>query len=352
MLMRSPIRTRAIALSVAALATAAIGLAPASASADTTCLNRNGSTQTLTTQQIEDAMLCITNNERRAAGLTPLRSDAKLVAAARAHSQDMVVRNYNSHYSPENVGPDGRIAQQGYSFDWWAENILYGFSTPAEGMAWWMNSPGHRGNILSTKTEEIGIGVYRSGSTVKYTQVFASPTGAVGNGPTGLEPSYQDPPPAPPTPPIEPTQPTQPTQPSTPSTPSTPTTPTTPSTPATPTEPAPPAPRDEPATVPQNGDTDGPGVTISRFRVDGDGIAAKVACDERCGFEVSLVVKRKGRTQELGSDSFGRSSKPRTVRFELSRKALRKLDGQKVTIAVKATDAAGNTTTAAKGFWV
>ena len=152
MLKTSPIRNRAIALTAAALATAAIGLAPASASAETTCLNRNASTQTATTQQIEDAMLCITNNERSAAGLAPLRSNPLLVNAARAHSQDMVVRNYNSHYSPEGIGPDSRIAQQGYSYDWWAENILYGFSTPAEGMNWWMNSPGHRANILSTKT--------------------------------------------------------------------------------------------------------------------------------------------------------------------------------------------------------
>ena len=63
-------------------------------------------------------------------------------------------------------------------------------------------------------------------------------------------------------------------------------------------------------------------------------------------------MRRKGRTVELASDSFSRSSKPRTVRFDLSRRALRKLDGQKLTIVVEATDAAGNTTSASKGFWL
>ena len=116
---------------------------------------------------------------------------------------------------------------------------------------------------------------------MKYTQVFASPRGAVGNGPTGLEPSYQDPPPAPPASPAPPAPPAPPTQPTQPTQPTTPSTPTQPSQPSDPAPPPAPTPTPTPTPTPKAADTDGPAVTISKVRVD-DGIAAKIACDERC----------------------------------------------------------------------
>ena len=68
---------------------------------------------------------------------------------------------------------------------------------------------------------------------------------------------------------------------------------------------------------------------------------------------VRLTVKGKGRsTTVLASKSFSRSSNPRTIDFELSRSTVRKLDGQKLTLTVAATDAAGNATSVAKSFWL
>jgi uncharacterized protein YkwD/outer membrane biosynthesis protein TonB len=187
---RTP-KSRLIAAGAAAIAAGTLALAPTAAKAETTCANRNAPTASTPVAAIEDAILCMTNNERVARGLPALHSNTTLRTAARAHSEDMVARNFDSHVNPDGKGPNDRMTAAGYSWDWWGENIGNGFTTPAQMVAWWMQSPGHRDNILSANFEEIGIGVAH-GSPVRYTMKLASPTGAVGNGPTGLEASFQD----------------------------------------------------------------------------------------------------------------------------------------------------------------
>lgn len=111
----------------------------------------------------ECQVLFLLNAERTKRGLAPLTSNALLHTAARAHSNDMAQNNFFDH-----VGSDGstfseRITDAGYDWSAAAENIAAGYSTPADVVEGWMNSTGHRNNILNANYVHIGIGyVYRS----------------------------------------------------------------------------------------------------------------------------------------------------------------------------------------------
>jgi uncharacterized protein YkwD len=113
----------------------------------------------------EAATLCLLNAERGAAGLPPLSAQLQLRAAALDHSRDMVERRFFDHVNPDGTDAHQRIASTGYrvpSGGASGENIAYGEgarSTPAEIVAGWMASPGHRANILRSRFDEIGIGI-------------------------------------------------------------------------------------------------------------------------------------------------------------------------------------------------
>lgn len=120
----------------------------------------------------------LTNQERAKAGLPPLALDAALNSSALAHSQDMASHNFFSHTGSNGSTVDQRIRAAGYSPLWaWGENIAAGQPSPEEAVNAWMNSPGHRANILSPHYQHIGVAyVHAPGTTyVHYwTQDFAS----------------------------------------------------------------------------------------------------------------------------------------------------------------------------------
>lgn len=111
----------------------------------------------------ESAVLGLVNQERAVRGLKPLKGDNRLAAAARSHSRDMSQRNYFSHTGQDGRSAGQRMSAQGYSWNAWGENIAAGQRTPAAVMNGWMNSPGHRANILNTTFCDIGVGHF-SGS--------------------------------------------------------------------------------------------------------------------------------------------------------------------------------------------
>ena len=126
---------------------------------------------------LEADVVRIVNEERAKAGCnTPLTADDRLIAAARGHSADMAARNYFSHTTPEGVQFATRITNAGYRWSGAGENIAKGQRTPADVMTSWMNSSGHRANILNCGFKNIGVGVAADaqGSLV-WTQNFASP---------------------------------------------------------------------------------------------------------------------------------------------------------------------------------
>jgi uncharacterized protein YkwD len=119
----------------------------------------------------EQRVIELTNANRRQAGCPDLVNNNKLHAAALAHSKDMAVNNYFSHTGLNGSSPGERIADQGYRFRGWAENIAAGYRTPESVVEGWMNSPGHRANILNCSLREIGVGFYQ----FYWTQNFGIP---------------------------------------------------------------------------------------------------------------------------------------------------------------------------------
>ncbi|WP_322759156.1 CAP domain-containing protein [Frankia sp. Cr2] len=121
-------------------------------------------------------VVALTNAERAKAGCAPLTVDSRLTAAAQAHSDDMATHNYFSHTSQDGRTPFQRMAAAGYQFSIAAENIAAGQRTPTDVMTGWMNSTGHRENILNCSLKQIGVGYGTGGNYgVYWTQDFGTP---------------------------------------------------------------------------------------------------------------------------------------------------------------------------------
>ncbi|MFI9615130.1 CAP domain-containing protein [Streptomyces sp. NPDC052023] len=115
----------------------------------------------------------LTNHERARAGLPPLAPDPALTRAAQAHSDDMAARDFYSHTAPDGSRPWDRAAAAGCTRRSIGENIACGQRSPAEVVTGWMNSPGHRANILKPDFTHIGIGFAGGGRAGTYwTQLF------------------------------------------------------------------------------------------------------------------------------------------------------------------------------------
>ncbi|TLS45262.1 stress protein [Streptomyces montanus] len=120
-------------------------------------------------------VIALTNAERTSAGLPPLALDSQLTAAAQGHSADMVARAFYSHTSPDGSEPWHRAAAAGSTRRTIGENIACGQRSPAEVVRGWMNSPGHRANILKPAFTHIGVGFAGGGSAGTYwTQLFGA----------------------------------------------------------------------------------------------------------------------------------------------------------------------------------
>ncbi len=117
-------------------------------------------------------MLVLVNAEREKAGCAPLTENAKLTKAAQDHSQDMADHENMSHTGSDGSSMSDRLARVGYKFRSAGENVAYGYNTPESVMDGWMNSSGHRANILNCGFKEIGIGLAQPGHY--WTQDFGS----------------------------------------------------------------------------------------------------------------------------------------------------------------------------------
>ncbi|MBD5785130.1 CAP domain-containing protein [Cellulosimicrobium terreum] len=103
------------------------------------------------------AVADLTNAERAEAGCDPLVVDERLTAAAQLHSEDMLAQDYFDHTSLDGRSPWDRAKAQGYANPS-GENIAKGQATAADVVRAWMDSPGHRANILNCDFREIGVG--------------------------------------------------------------------------------------------------------------------------------------------------------------------------------------------------
>jgi uncharacterized protein YkwD len=139
--------------------------APA-ASAASACASANASADQATKRALVRATLCVLNAERAKHRLAPLRLNHRLSRAARRHSRAMARRHFFSHDSLNGSSFVDRIRRTGYlsgAHTWYiGENIAYGsgqLSAPRSIGRAWMNSAGHRANILSRSFRSIGIGI-------------------------------------------------------------------------------------------------------------------------------------------------------------------------------------------------
>ncbi|MCC8169610.1 MAG: CAP domain-containing protein [Oscillospiraceae bacterium] len=122
---------------------------------------------------MEQEVLALVNKVRAENGLSALTWADDVAEVARAHSADMINRSFFSHTNPDGESPFDRLKSNGISYRVAAENIAYGQRTAEAVMESWMNSSGHKSNILNSSVKEIGIGaVKNSQGTVYWTQMF------------------------------------------------------------------------------------------------------------------------------------------------------------------------------------
>ncbi|TMU86878.1 sporulation protein [Bacillus sp. BHET2] len=120
--------------------------------------------------QYEQKVVELTNQERAKQGLPALKVDAELSKVAREKSKDMQANNYFSHTSPTYGSPFDMMKQFGIEYSSAGENIAMGQQTPEEVVQAWMDSEGHRKNILSSNYTHIGVGYVENGNY--WTQQF------------------------------------------------------------------------------------------------------------------------------------------------------------------------------------
>ena len=129
------------------------------------------------TSDVIDETINLTNAERIAEGLNPLKASKKLDAPALAHTKDIITNNIQSHTGSDGSTVEQRVKRTTDKYTIVGENILGGAKSPEQAIQQWMDSSGHRANILDADYEEIGIGFLQSDSypySMAWTQVFGT----------------------------------------------------------------------------------------------------------------------------------------------------------------------------------
>lgn len=120
-------------------------------------------------------VLDLVNTERARNGCGALRESGQLRTAAQRHSDDMAARGYFDHTNPDGAGPGDRITAAGYRWRAYGENIAKGQQDARSVMTAWMNSSGHRANILNCTFTELGVEVRLGSGGPWWTQNFGTP---------------------------------------------------------------------------------------------------------------------------------------------------------------------------------
>lgn len=130
---------------------------------------------------LPSVLVDLTNGERNIYGASSLRLDTLLIESAQLKANDMAAKGYFSHTSPEGLSPWYWLTRVSYGFSYAGENLAVNFTDSEEVTNAWMNSPGHRANILNSKFTEIGIatakGKYDGREAIFVVQHFGTPVG-------------------------------------------------------------------------------------------------------------------------------------------------------------------------------
>ncbi|MGL6187277.1 MAG: CAP domain-containing protein [Clostridium chrysemydis] len=141
--------------------------------------NNNVTNESSYMSAVESEIINIVNSERAKAGKKALSYNATMQSYGRQKSKDMAINNYFSHEDLSNRTEYDKMKSNGVKINAWGENIAYMSNRSPEVLARefmnnWMNSPGHRANILSGNFTGIGVGVYKSGDKIYATQEFCA----------------------------------------------------------------------------------------------------------------------------------------------------------------------------------
>ncbi|MFF2780962.1 sigma-70 family RNA polymerase sigma factor [Streptomyces sp. NPDC058052] len=117
----------------------------------------------------------LVNRLRAEAGCGPLRTDARLTAAARAYARDMTARGYYGHASPEGELADARITEAGYRWAAWAENLAQGQRDPETVVESWRDDAGHERNLLDCSYRDTGVAAVPGPGGTVWVQKLAAP---------------------------------------------------------------------------------------------------------------------------------------------------------------------------------
>lgn len=107
----------------------------------------------------ESEIVEVINNERLKNNLPKYKINDSLEKSADIKADDMLIKNYWSHYSPDGQAPWSIIQNVGYSYKLAGENLAEGYTSPEEVVQAWMDSPAHKANLLNNNFNEIGISV-------------------------------------------------------------------------------------------------------------------------------------------------------------------------------------------------
>ena len=138
----------------------------------------DGDTQSATTAEMESVVHEQINAIRQQEGLNPLQPNGRLAQVAREYSQRMAEEDFFAHVSPTGDSPAQRVSSADVAYWIVGENLFTSTNAPDPAplaVQSWMDSPGHQDNILRSSFTETGIGVWRTGNTYYFTQLFMRP---------------------------------------------------------------------------------------------------------------------------------------------------------------------------------
>ena len=116
-----------------------------------------------------------TNGLRAGVGAVRLRADPALTRAAQRHACDMARRGVMTHNGSGGTRPSDRVRAEGFSWRFVAENVAYGHPGPQHVTQGWVNSPGHRRNMLDRRAQRVGVAVAMRGNVPFWAMVLAAP---------------------------------------------------------------------------------------------------------------------------------------------------------------------------------
>ncbi len=132
----------------------------------------------------EEQVLQLTNQERAKKGLSALKANTELNYAADKYAELMAEQNYFSHTGPDGSKPWDRAKSVGFEAQTMGENIAVGQKTPQEVVKGWMESPGHRANILNPRYTQLGVGFEKNYWVQNFGSDDTNPTSKIPNSPS------------------------------------------------------------------------------------------------------------------------------------------------------------------------